>query len=376
MNGLALSVLTALIATTVQASNPEFRVADSLRPRVEFWKTIYAEVSVGEGLLHDTRYPELIYGQVSVRDSKKERERIRSLLLSLHTKTLLQEDFTDEEQRVAELFSEVQETHKYLKAAHRKRLRFQAGQKERFKEGIERSGEYLPHLEALFASRGLPIELTRLPFVESSFNYRVRSQVGASGLWQFMRSTAKEFIRVPDASDDEGLDERSDPMRSSEAAAALLSTNYKTLGSWPLAVTAYNHGRVSMMRATRLLGTTDFTVIQAEHPARSFGFSSANFFVSLLAAIEVEREAANYFPDLKRATRVEFREVKLDRSRRFQALLKEHGVSPQALRELNPSLTGAMIQNKVLIPRGATLRLPPPTIEAKKPGSEQGSEPG
>ena len=102
--------------------------------------------------------------------------------------------------------------------------------REKFEQAIKRSGRYLPLMESIFAREyNLPVELTRLPFVESSFNIRARSKVGASGIWQFMRSTGKLFLKIND-----GVDERNDPIRATEAAAKLLKMNFGSLKSWPL----------------------------------------------------------------------------------------------------------------------------------------------
>jgi membrane-bound lytic murein transglycosylase D len=110
-----------------------------------------------------------------------------------------------------------------LNAAHRKRLRFQLGQKDRFLDGLYQSGRFLSFMEDIFKKEGMPLELTRLPFVESSFNIRARSKVGASGIWQFMRSTARLFIKLSPA-----IDERNDPLRATEAAARLLRYNFES----------------------------------------------------------------------------------------------------------------------------------------------------
>ena len=87
------------------------------------------------------------------------------------------------------------------------------------------------------SSEGVPRELVALPHVESSFNPRAYSHVGAAGLWQFMRSTGRRYMRVDDV-----VDERMDPHKASVAAARLLGFNYRQIDSWPLAITAYNHG--------------------------------------------------------------------------------------------------------------------------------------
>ena len=129
-----------------------------------------------------------------------------------------------------------------------------------------------------------------MPHVESSFNPAAYSKVGAAGLWQFMPSTAKRFMRV-----DSLVDERLDPYSATEAAANLMLYNYRLLGTWPLAVTAYNHGPGGLRRAQEQLGTSDIAVIVKRYQGATFGFASRNFYVSFLAALEVDRNAEKYF---------------------------------------------------------------------------------
>ena len=92
------------------------------------------------------------------------------------------------------LFDGVDEKNKFTEAARRGRLRYQAGQRDQFTRGIMQSGRYLRQMEEIFKEEGLPIELTRLPFVESSFNLSAKSKVGASGIWQFMRIDRKILL--------------------------------------------------------------------------------------------------------------------------------------------------------------------------------------
>ena len=101
-------------------------------------------------------------------------------------------------------------------------------------------------MQQIFRDRSLPIELTYLPIVESSYDINARSNVGALGMWQFMRATGRQYMRV-----DRSIDERRDPIESTRAAAAFLQQSYETLGNWPLAITAYNYGPGGMSRAVR-----------------------------------------------------------------------------------------------------------------------------
>ena len=135
-------------------------------------------------------------------------------------------------------------TNAELRAAAQ-RLRFQLGQADRFRAGLVRSGAYKPYIHEAFVKQGLPRELGALPHVESSFDPTAYSKVGAAGMWQFMRSTGVRYMRI-----DHIVDERRDPFLATDAAVRLLADNYSVLQSWPLALTAYNHGVSGMRRAT------------------------------------------------------------------------------------------------------------------------------
>jgi membrane-bound lytic murein transglycosylase D len=329
--------------------------------KVQFWIQIYTKYPSSQGLIHDAKYIDRVYEVVDlsgdprtrtqkIRQSKKH---WRSVLLAVHQKQNHPERMTAEEQRIFELFRNVDEPHPFLNATHRKRLRFQLGQKDRFLEGLIQSGRYLNQMEAIFKREGMPLELTRLPFVESSFNLKARSKVGASGVWQFMRSTARLFIRMNAA-----LDERNDPVRATEAAARLLKLNYESLKSWPLAVTAYNHGRKGMMRAVRKVGSDKLSDLIADYKSRSFGFASSNFYAELLAAIEVEKNAEAYFGQVERAPAVQAQEFEVPRGIPFRKLSEALVVPAHELKELNPALSPAVLEGAVPIPKGYRLRLP------------------
>ncbi len=128
-------------------------------------------------------------------------------------------------------------------------LRFQQGLADRFRDGYVKSGLWKDYIRSELREAGVPEILAALPHVESSFNPEARSYVGAAGLWQFTRSTGRRFMQI-----DHVVDERRDPFLSSSAAARLLAYNYSILKSWPLAITAYNHGVGGMRRAARETG--------------------------------------------------------------------------------------------------------------------------
>jgi membrane-bound lytic murein transglycosylase D len=148
-------------------------------------------------------------------------------------------------------------------------------------------------MEQVFVRAGLPRELVALASVESGFSARVRSSAGALGIWQFTRSTGREFLKITRYRDD-----RLDPVRSTEAAAELLQSNYQALGSWPLAITAYNYGTGGMERAAAECGS-DYMKIVQDYNGAHFGFAVKNYYAEFLAADQVHRYEDKYFPGIQ-----------------------------------------------------------------------------
>jgi membrane-bound lytic murein transglycosylase D len=192
-----------------------------------------------------------------------------------------------------------------------------------------------------------------MPHVESSFNPRAYSSVGAAGLWQFTRSTGRLYMRV-----DYEIDERMDPFLATDAAARLLLDNYAELKTWPLAVTAYNHGQAGMSRAVRATGTRDIATIVRRYKGPSFKFASRNFYTELLAAIDVDRDAEAHFGILEKLDPAAYETVKLDHYYRVQSLERVLGIDATRLREENLSLQPPVWRGQKYVPRGFKLRIP------------------
>jgi membrane-bound lytic murein transglycosylase D len=200
---------------------------------------------------------------------------------------------------------------------------------------------------------GLPTELASLPHVESSFNTYAYSKVGAAGMWQFMRGTGRRFMRI-----DAAVDERLDPYRSTEAAASFLEQNYIVLGSWPLAVTAYNHGPGGMKRAQEQLGTSDIVTVVRKYNSRSFGFASRNFYVAFLAALEIDQSPDKFFGSIRRNapdTSVVLEVPAFLPASRIANVLE---LDRDELKRLNPSLLPSVWRGARHVPRGFELRVP------------------
>lgn len=331
----------------------------ALEPAVEFWTRIYTEVPDDRGLVHDPEVAGRVFGEVAVappgewaerrRRVQAALERYREALRALAAAPARPADPLA--RRLRAVFPAATGAAEILAAAER--LRFQGGLADRFRAGLERSGRWRDHIRETLAARGVPPELVALPHVESSFNPGAASHAGAAGLWQFTRGTGRRFMRI-----DTAADERLDPWRSTEAAAALLAHNHAELGSWPLAVTAYNHGLTGMRRAVAQTGTRDFGRIVAEYDGPRFGFASRNFYAALLAAADVDAEAERHFGPLRPEPPARHPEVALRHYVPVTALERHLDVPREALRTLNPALREPVWQGRKFVPAGYRLRLP------------------
>jgi len=380
---LRLAVLAGLVATLLaagavsgaapaRASVSDFAVPPGLKPQVEFWKQIFGTYSTQQVVIHDTWQLDRIYevldfqpltdsiiGDAAVEayireKAQEEKERIRAILLRLHQLGPNPDGLSAEERKISALFANVNDPSKFLDAAADDRIRSQRGMRERFAAGVEVSRRYLPAMEAVFRREGLPLSLTRLPLVESCFNVRAYSKVGAAGIWQFMPSTGRHYLRI-----DNAVDERRDPVASTAAAAAHLKANYDVLNSWPLAITAYNHGRTGMVHAVAAVGSSDIVEIIQHYHGPAFKFASRNFYAEFLAALDVEQHFREYFGELSPQRPRGAESVLVPDYVTLKGLARAAGTDTETLADLNPALTGEVVAGRLCVPKGYRLQVPP-----------------
>jgi membrane-bound lytic murein transglycosylase D len=330
----------------------------SLRDNISFWKKIYTDVSLKEGLLHDSDYPLIIFKKVYVgnrhgrslsRYMKREKRKIKQYIS--HVKNRPSSKWSFEELRIADLYEKFAPGHA-LKRAH-KRIRFQRGQRERFLKGLERSGQYIDEIRQILRKYNVPPELAYLPHVESSFNPKARSKAGASGLWQFISSTGRLYLNINSA-----VDERRDPILSTIAAAKLLKHNYDKLNSWPLAITAYNHGLLGMKRAVRRTGSRDISLIIKHHKSRSFRFASKNFYSCFIAATDIDPNYKRYFSKVRFLPPLKRKYLKLSYYIRVNVICDYLNVSKNTFKRLNPSIRLNVFRYNRPVPKGTRIFFP------------------
>ncbi|MBI4487473.1 MAG: transglycosylase SLT domain-containing protein [Deltaproteobacteria bacterium] len=311
-----------------QAGGTPFPLFPGLEESVEFWKLVFTRYSISEVIFHDPLEATKIYKVLEVGESRAARR-----LIEAEREKIMRE---------------------HGLRPNEKKVRAQWGVKERFVSGLKLSRRYLDQMQRIFQEEGLPMELTYLPLVESSFDLHARSRAGALGIWQFMPSTGKRFLRITPT-----VDERRDPMESTRAAARFLKENYELFGNWPLAITAYNHGREGILRAVREVGSKDLMEIIRRYQGPFFGFASKSFYAEFLAAVEVARRSEEFFPNVEYHSPFPLEELQMERAISIAALLKPTAISQSEFLEWNPALSPKIKD----IPSGYRVKVPPEKLE-------------
>jgi membrane-bound lytic murein transglycosylase D len=351
-------MLMPLAIARAPAADQALPYPPQLQRDVDFWVHVYTRIDTDSGYLHDQYNLGVVYDTLHFAPYSSPRARQRMVneardhyVAELRRIASGQGPLSPEDQHLKALWGAQVTPERLLEATED--IRFQLGQANRFKAGLIRSGAWQQDIADALKDEGLPPELAALPLVESSYNPRAYSKVGAAGLWQFMPSTGRRFMRINRA-----VDDRMDPFMATEAAAQLLAYNHRILGTWPLALTAYNHGVAGMRRAVDTLGTTDIVTIVREYQSRTFGFASRNFYVSFLAALKIERDPQKYFGAIVPMGEEQFQEVRMPAYVAVGPLERALDIDSERLQELNPALRPAVWRGRLAVPRGYELRLP------------------
>ncbi len=372
----------------------EFMIPPALAERVGFWFDIYSRYDSHKRIIHHTQYPWIVFKVVDVEPIisatyprfrwmrnqiadevvKREMTKVRAALDSLANKKrvadLDSDKLSEAELQVKRALEGLGKDVRRLAKAARREVRVQTGQRNFFAEGLQMAPRYLPAMEEIFKRYKLPLDLTRLPLVESSFNKHAKSKVGAAGIWQFMENTGKRKKLVIN----DLIDERKSPFKATDAAARLLKENHMILGrSWELAITAWNHGPGGVKLASRTAGTRDLARIIEVYHSRRFSFASENFYASFLAALYTERYSERIFPGLPRLAALDVEEIQLARKMTIAEVVIATSLTLEDFSAINPDLHG-LIKAKKALHKGIRIMVPSESrvaVEEKMNGSSE-----
>ncbi len=296
----------------------EFKIPPYFNDSVRFWFNIYTRYKVTDSVLHDKENLAIVYESLSF-------DSLSGADVSPFVRTALQSKFVSDKvkgyrqafknlgmsknekgQTEAKILAALTRSDIKIPKSKKARVKFfnelssnfraQTGQYDNIKQGIKNYLLYEEFIEQVFQNFELPHELIAISFLESSFNTKAKSRVGATGVWQFMQRTGKSFMDI-----DRYQDGRLNPLLSSISALHLLAQNYKILDRWDLAVPAYNSGTRHILKAKRKLKKSNMSLQDMltgyDHP--HVGFASKNFFSEFLALVHALAYKSEIYFDSK-----------------------------------------------------------------------------
>ena len=234
-------------------------------------------------------------------------------------------------ERVLDTAAEPEEV-EWLTVVHNSRVDFwldyfQKDGRKLFEKWLSRAGRYRHRIEPILEKNGLPTEMIVVAMVESGINTRAVSRASAVGLWQFTSGTGRLYgLRV-----DWWVDERRDVEKSTEAAAHYLLDLEESLGSWPLALAAYNCGEGRIAQAIRKAGSLDFWKLRVPR-------ETANHVPKIMAALEIWRDPERFGFDIEPDRAEEFEVLAVDECTDLHIIADASRVKLEDVLDLNPAL--------------------------------------
>lgn len=317
-----------------------FDVPEALSKDVQFWIDVYSKYTTRQGVFHLLGQTDQVLGEVDLTDvyanqkwSAIRKEKEADLIIRIQKRLIA----------------------KRLKLTSTREIRLQMGLKDRMQEAIRLSGYYLPMIERVFEQEKLPLELSRVVFVESSFNIHASSKVGASGIWQIMPRLGRKYKYIKPS-----YDKRNHPYYATVVAARILKENYQILKSWPLAVTGYNHGVGSLQKIVKKYQSNDIGFLADNVKSKkSFGFASRNFYATFLAALHVEKNANLYFAEpIERYPELVQKDFYLKEKMRFEDLSSLFAEDLKKLKLFNPHIASKFLKRGRTLPAKTLISLP------------------
>lgn len=227
---------------------------------------------------------------------------------------------------------------------------FQGKLKPHFDRWIYRLGQYGPTIEKALEEEGAPRDLIYLSMIESGFNLKARSHASAVGPWQFIGSTGRMYGLKSDFF----VDDRSDLITATRAAARHLKDLYNTYGDWYLAFAAYNAGPGTVNRAIRGTGSKNYWIHSRSRYLRA---ETKNYVPKILAALHIVKNYRHFaYSEKDFGKPLQYDRVYVPDATDITVIAKSAGTSVDVIQELNPALVSGITRPEskvaVYIPKG------------------------
>lgn len=226
---------------------------------------------------------------------------------------------------------------------------FQNERRKEFTRGLARAGLYFDLIRKILEEEGVPKDLVYAALIESGFNPKAYSVAKAKGIWQFIQSTGMRYgLKV-----NWWIDERSDPIKSTRAAAAYLKDLYNIFGDWYLALAAYNAGERKIQYAIDRVGKKDFWAIAKTHYIKE---QTKNYVPAIIAAAIIYRdpEKFGFLPII--SSPIEYETIEIKKYMDIRTIADYCACSTKELAILNPELRRNIVPG--LIYQAYNLRIP------------------
>lgn len=328
-------VMTDATASWATSTDPEPfaipAVPPSLERRVSLWKRVWGRLSERQHLVVDSDRPWLVWAEVDCRgvDDTVCAERLKDGRDAASARfATVDDDLLAAYDGNADLAESAEE-----------RVTTIHGRRGALKQAMHRAGPELHEVEGLFSAVGVPRAFARVALMESGWQDDVVSAKGAAGIFQFTHSTAQHLLQV-----DDDVDERRDHRRAAVAAATYLKNLRDQLGSWPLALTAYNTGPTRLQTVLQARGSRDLGVVAAAGDLDGFGFEGQNYYAQIAAIAAITADEP-----LVVAGRTG-RAMKLAEPAGLHDLAACFDVDPAVLAAANPALSEGVVVGEREVP--------------------------
>lgn len=339
--------LKANIKYTEYLNQSDFPIEDRVLEQFSFWHDIFFKYPSTSFVIYDTNNPSLVLEVIDFKylvtqgkwfylpTPKEQKKYVRKRLKQYREsiKKIRDKKTSNFAGNTLEykIFTIIQQFNENVEIEHIN-LRIQQGISDNFFQAAKESQKYMDIIEGIMKRLNLPLVLSRIPFVESRFNNTVRSKYGASGMWQFMPKTAKQYLII-----NEMLDERNCFIKSSLAAAKLLRSYHQKLASWPLAITSYNHGITGIYKISKYLNTKDFNHILKSYDSPRFKYASQNFYAEVMAAAVSYQKLLDHNLLKRTSKKNQISMVLLKKRLSLKDLITKYLISKKELQEYNLS---------------------------------------